>query len=250
LTPFLFSLKAKREWGLRRLGVQETLARLDFPEDWSRWLEKAGADRVFVEKQPPMARFVAGAAWWLTSFFNNNNEGRERKNEQICLQPLHSKIEKRRNQAIYDATKYDSKWGEELARKTIEVRLPKWTKLCSLLDKRAETSLPAHVPCQKEVIPTNREEKAKPRNTRKRQRQNLTQPARSTALIEGPVTIHENTVISPVLEIAVELFPDGEAGLMLPQKPVIQAEDTEVKSAEREGGAACRSPSNTGAKSG
>jgi hypothetical protein len=79
LTPFLFSPKAKREWGLRRLGIQETLACLDFPEDWTKWLEKAGADRAFVEKQPPMACFVVGAARWLTSLFNNNEGGEEKK---------------------------------------------------------------------------------------------------------------------------------------------------------------------------
>jgi hypothetical protein len=92
------------------------------------------------------------------------------------------------------------------------------------------------------VIPTNIEEKARPKNTQKRHRQNLTQPARSTALIEGPDTVHENAVTKPVLVNAEDLFPDGEAGLLvLPQDPVMRYEEAEVKGAEREGAAACKS---------
>ena len=36
LTPFLFSLKAKKEWGLQRLGIEKTLACLDSPDDWAK----------------------------------------------------------------------------------------------------------------------------------------------------------------------------------------------------------------------
>jgi len=72
LTPFLFSPKAKREWGLRRLGVEETLACLDFPDDWAKWLTKSGIDRDFVEAQPAMACFVAGSIRWLAALFENN----------------------------------------------------------------------------------------------------------------------------------------------------------------------------------
>jgi hypothetical protein len=72
LTPFLFSPKVKKEWGLRRLGVQETLMCLDFPDDWVTWLAKAGADCTFVENQAPMACFVAGARRWLAALFPDN----------------------------------------------------------------------------------------------------------------------------------------------------------------------------------
>jgi hypothetical protein len=33
LTPFLYSPRTNQEWGLRRLGIAETLACLDFPDD-------------------------------------------------------------------------------------------------------------------------------------------------------------------------------------------------------------------------
>ena len=75
LTPFLFSPKAKREWGLRRLGVEETLACLDFPDDWAKWLTKSGVDRDFVEAQPAMACFVAGSTRWLAALFEHNGGG-------------------------------------------------------------------------------------------------------------------------------------------------------------------------------
>jgi hypothetical protein len=75
LTPFLFSPKAKKEWGLRRLGIEETLACLDFPEDWGKWLAKAGVDRAFVEVQPAMACFVAGSTRWLDALFRSNGGG-------------------------------------------------------------------------------------------------------------------------------------------------------------------------------
>jgi hypothetical protein len=75
LTPFLFSPKAKREWGLRRLGIQETLACLDYPDDWAKWLTTAGVDRTFVEQQPPMSCFVAGATRYLRELGSRGNEG-------------------------------------------------------------------------------------------------------------------------------------------------------------------------------
>ena len=75
LTPFLFAPKAKREWGLRRLGIEETLSCLDFPDDWAKWLTKSGVDRDFVEVQPAMACFVAGSTRWLSALFGNNGGG-------------------------------------------------------------------------------------------------------------------------------------------------------------------------------
>jgi hypothetical protein len=75
LTPFLFSPKVKREWGLRRLGIEETLACLDFPDDWAKWLTKSGVDRSFVESQPAMACFVAGSTRWLDGLFKSNGGG-------------------------------------------------------------------------------------------------------------------------------------------------------------------------------
>jgi hypothetical protein len=75
LTPFLYSPKAKREWGLRRLGIRETLMCLDYPDDWAKWLTHAGVDRSFVELQPPMACFVAGASRYLSVMFKDNGGG-------------------------------------------------------------------------------------------------------------------------------------------------------------------------------
>jgi hypothetical protein len=75
LTPFLYLPKAKKEWGLRRLGIQETLACLDYLDDWARWLAKSGVDRDFVEKQPAMSCFVAGASHRLETLFIGNEGG-------------------------------------------------------------------------------------------------------------------------------------------------------------------------------
>jgi hypothetical protein len=75
LTPFLCSPKAKREWGLRRLGIHEMLACLDYPDDWATWLERAGVDRTFVERQPPMSCFVAGGSRWLDALFKDDEGG-------------------------------------------------------------------------------------------------------------------------------------------------------------------------------
>jgi hypothetical protein len=75
LTPFLYSPKAKREWGLRRLGIHEMLACLDYPDDWATWLERAGVDRTFVERQPPMSCFVAGGSRWLDALFKDDEGG-------------------------------------------------------------------------------------------------------------------------------------------------------------------------------
>jgi hypothetical protein len=118
LTPFLYSPKAKKEWGLRRLGIQETLACLDFPDDWAKWLDKAGVDREFVERQPAMSCFVAGGSRWLDALFSGNEGGKETKELRISsensgdtkrprvespskAQPLFSsKIQKRRDRDL------------------------------------------------------------------------------------------------------------------------------------------------------
>jgi hypothetical protein len=81
LTPFLYSPKANKQWGLRRLGIRETLSCLDFPDDWAKWLAAAGVDRAFVAKQPAMACFVAGATRWLTALFSDNEGGKKRDYE-------------------------------------------------------------------------------------------------------------------------------------------------------------------------
>ena len=73
LTLFLFSPKAKEEWGLRRLGLEETLACLDFPDDWAKWLlYQSGVDREFMESQTAMVCFVAGSTHWLDALFGSN----------------------------------------------------------------------------------------------------------------------------------------------------------------------------------
>jgi hypothetical protein len=56
-------------------GIQETLACLDYPDDWARWLAKSRVDRDFVEKQPAMSCFVAGTSRWLDALFTGNEGG-------------------------------------------------------------------------------------------------------------------------------------------------------------------------------
>jgi hypothetical protein len=97
LTPFLYSPKAKKEWRLRRLGIQETLACLDYPEDWAKWLEKAGVDREFVERQPAMACFVGGGERWLKALFQDNGGGH--KEGHVEMEPCSSYTKRSRSES-------------------------------------------------------------------------------------------------------------------------------------------------------
>jgi hypothetical protein len=97
LTPFLFSPKLKREWGLRRLGTQEILSCLDFPDDWAKALTKAGADRQFIKNQPAMACFVAGANRWLDALFDARNEGGNKKEDFIARRKRRKEKAMRKN---------------------------------------------------------------------------------------------------------------------------------------------------------
>jgi hypothetical protein len=103
LTPFLYSPKAKNEWGLRRLGIHKTLACLNYPDDWTQWLAKAGVDRDFLQQQPAMACFVAGATRWLTALLNNNEGGM--KEEMKAERGMKEEIKAENNKEKQEAKK-------------------------------------------------------------------------------------------------------------------------------------------------
>jgi hypothetical protein len=236
LTPFLYSPKAKREWGLRRLGIQETLACVDFPDDWAKALSETGADREFAEVQPPMACFVSGATRWLNSLFVSDNEGGSRFTSNTVpsekeldsgatncetLHPLFSsKIERRRNKAVEDASKYGTKDIIKKCHRMSDEEEDEWPQSCVKRAKLAptkneiannsdatKTHLTTPAPKSKTQI------KRLKRQNRKRHRNSL---LLAVSLIEGPVTVtdEEEDEGIPVFKDAEELFPDGASGFV------------------------------------
>jgi hypothetical protein len=222
LTPYLYSPKAKREWGLHRLGIQETLLCLDFPDNWAGWLTKAGVDRTFVEQQPTMACFVAGASRWLDGL-SPSSKGlllvhRPRQNGQEVCYP-----------SFLRQTSVKSKGttpGRALRQSTSDGKGMTWnvstTMLRSKPAKRAKIQprepatvlLPSTAPLITVKAPflAPGELRALPVCSTKRKRgKPKTRPEpRHSSLIEGPTTIldaEHNASFSVLLPSAIELFP-------------------------------------------